>query len=219
MLTAETSRFVEARRAHMSGPALDPKRTADLIEVAGGVPIYRKRISAQRSRQPDRLEVGRLVLREDASVWIVERVGPGCAEMRCLRGRRSGDVETTTTSASGFRYISEEDFESERAAAATARALERDESRCANCWNGDGVVDGADRGRDPNCRAHKPSPEALERAYGRRRRVETPEDVARVLELRGQGLSYMKIEDEMGWATHGSRAYKIVKDAEKKESA
>lgn len=227
-----------AGSARVSGPALTPEQRSRLIEVLpGGVPLLRKSKGAPRTAHLGLLEAGRLVRREDGSVWRVERVRPTAADVRCVRGRKVGDLEAVSPSAAGCRYTTEEDLEAERAAAVLSRALAHDETRCSNCWPRDPEVrdlcdnvvkktDGdyqelwALRGRDPNCADHRPSAASLERAERgaqKRKREEKPEDVARVLELRAAGLPFHKIEEQMGWPGRGGRSYKIVKAAASKE--
>lgn len=233
-------RFLDRRREQVVGPPLTEDQRARLIEVVGGVPICRRTAPAPRRPEPGRLQVGQLVHHDDGSVWRVEKVGPGAADLRCvLSGRdgKTGDTTAASPSSAGYRLTSESEVELRRAAEAESRASARaraaDEHRCPNCWPGeperdlcDNVVRPGDpdykecwaaRGRDPKCPDHQVDPEELARAQRgavRARRVETPEDVAKVLALREQGLTYDKIEAEMGWPVRGGRAYRIVKQSE-----
>lgn len=50
---------------------------------------------------------------------------------------------------------------------------------------------------------------------GRKKFIPTPEETAKVLELRAQKMTYQQIEAAMGWPDgHGNRPWRIVQDAE-----
>src|SRR5687768_6659616 len=105
-----TSRFLETRRANVPGPALDPARRRHLLEAVGGVPIYRKTAPSAPRNPSSILEVGEIIRQVDLSVWEVVKVGPGSADIRCLRGRRAGDVVAVARSRAGFRFVSRDEL-------------------------------------------------------------------------------------------------------------
>lgn len=188
---------------------------AEVLEVTGGVPIVKK---VRRAKWA----AGQL-WEESGSVWRVEHVRVAGIDVRAVAGREAGKESTWSVATAGLKPVTPEDLEQRKAKTAAARVVELDEHTCPNCWPG-AEETGEERerlGRDPSCPAHQVADvekAAKAQAAGccKPRREESPEDVAKVLELRKAGKSYAAIEKAMGWPDqHGARAFKIVKREEK----
>jgi len=169
-----------------------------------------------RRRDPRVLHAGEHVSPDGGrTIWRVERVTQTAAEVRQVIG---GAGATTWSRSSVVDRVSEAEVETRRKAqeaARSARAAERDEHRCWNCWTGEPKeVDGVDRGRDPNCRRHEVDQTKLSPLF-RPAVKNTPEDTARVLQLRAAGRSLPSIVAEMGEGWTYSRAHKVWKDHER----
>jgi len=155
---------------------------------------------------PERvLKPGELTRFEDGSVWKVEHVTRGSADVRCVIGggaNRAGRSLTISRSSVGHTLVTDQDVETAKAVSTVLK------SQCDPCWAKHGPEDPCPT--DCWCHDAKYKPREV------RRGGPDPADVVAVLELRAGGMGYAAIEKAMGWKdSHGSRAWKIVKDAER----
>lgn len=66
---------------------------------------------------------------------------------------------------------------------------------------------------EPKPRFRKRTDDEIAAAPKRVRVQNTADDIECVLEMRQSGLSYMKIEEKLGWPnSHGNRAWRICRD-------
>jgi len=213
-IVADAVRKASRKTGAVAGPPLSDDQAARLLEVADGVPILKK--SPPAPPDPSVLHTGQLVRGAGGTAWEVVGEHAGSVDVKCVRGPRTGTTEVWSTSAAGHKFMTREQLDSEKLTSAKTRAGDGDETRCPNCWGGDGIVDGVDRGREPGCKNHQVAAAAVERALhgvvSRKRKVDDPADVAKVLELRATGLGYAAIEKALGWPdTKGGRPWRIVK--------
>jgi hypothetical protein len=189
------------------------RKTRDAIIAADldAVPVRIKK------PDPQTLHENQLTLEEDGSIWRVIRSSISGAEVRCEFGKRKGDHYTISSSAAGHGFTAEDVLVQRIAESQVFRDTSRDENRCANCWPGESaVIEGVDRARDPGCPEHIVAERTerdarISRLVRREKITEKPEDIARVLQLRAEGKTYIQIGEEMSWAD--SRCYRIVKAA------
>jgi hypothetical protein len=166
---------------------------------------------------PNKLHPGDLV-DANGAIWECLAVTSCAATMKGVYGKGKGAVQHWAPSAI-VKKMTAEEAEARKMKAAKETALEEDEFLCPNCYPEDREGRG-ENDRDINCPDHQPRPETVKKAREgkrKRRQPETPEDIKKVLALRGTGenlMPYQKIEKAMGWPdSHGNRAWKIVKAA------
>ena len=149
------------------------------------------------------LQVGELSRYEDGSIWRVERVGKGSADVRCLVSGASNNVAgryvTISPSRAGHVIVQETDVDLAKALADVSKEM------CDRCW----AKHGQDAPCDIECWCH-------EKKYQPRKHYEpTAEEAEQALELRKTGMGYAKI-DEAIWPdlkgeSKGGRSYGIIK--------
>jgi hypothetical protein len=196
--------------------------------MIGNEMVYRSPIQGVRigeRRDPHLLYVGELITPDAGrTVWKVERVSDLSADVRCVIGRKPGEM-STWSARSTVERISAEVVEARIAARVVERVVDKDETRCPNCWAPEpGVVDGVDRGRDYHCRDHqvevvapiKPQKGVVPPQFlGRKREGFTPtaEAIEMVKAMKAEGKPYAEMDRAMGWPSKtGSRSYKILSD-------
>lgn len=150
-----------------------------------------KRVQGDETAAPPK--TGDRIAFPDGSAWLVEDARESGMDVRCLIGsaaNRKG--KRLVISAGGdYRILTSEEFESALAASAGIPGTEET-----------ATTDG------------EPATEKPKRAPGAGKWAPTKKEVDAVLAMRQAGMSYIKIERELGWPDgHGNRPFRIVKGA------